>query len=387
MAASRVAPFLLLGLALASCHKEEKKPPPPPGVAVAQPLRQRIVDWDDYVGRFESVDAVDLRPRVSGYLRSVGFRDGQKVTKGQLLFVIDPRPYEAVLAQAKAQTARARATLNNAEVEQRRAQALFEAKAGSAQELEARKAAAQQSRADLGAAQANERQAGLNVEFTHVRAPLSGRISDRRVAPGNLVTADQTVLTSIVNDNPIRFAFEASEALFLKRQRGAQRHLGDPVDIRLADEPTYRWHGRLEFIDNSLDVNSGVIRGRAVVQNPHGTLTPGLYGHMKLPGSAPYEALLIPDGAVSADQNRQVIYKVGRDNVMRLQAVEVGPLINGLRVIRTGLKPDEQVVIDGQVKAKPGAKVTPRPGRIAPAKAAPEPEYQSPEASSASPVS
>ena len=386
MAAYRVASLLLLGLALASCHKAEKPTPPPPSVVVAMPLRQRIVDWDEYVGRFVSIDAVDLRPRVSGYLRSVGFRDGQMVRKGQLLFVIDPRPYQAVLAQARAQTARARATLGNAEVELKRAQALFEANAGSAQELETRKAAALQARADLGAAQANERQAGLNVDFTQVRAPLSGRISDRRVAPGNLVTADQTVLTSIVDDDPIRFSFEASEALFLKRQRGAQRHLGDPVDIRLADEPTYRWHGRLEFVDNALDVNAGVIRGRAVVRNPAGLLTPGLYGHMRLPGSAPYDALLVPDGAVSADQNRQVVYTVGTDDLVHVQAVETGPLIDGLRVIRTGLKPGDQVVIDGQVKAKAGVKVTPRPGRIAPAKAAPQPAYQSPEASSAGPA-
>ena len=386
MAAYRVAPLLALGLALASCHKEEKQPPPPPTVMVAMPLRQRIVDWDDYVGRFVSIDAVDLRPRVSGYLRSIAFRDGQAVRKGQLLFVVDPRPYEAVLAQAKAQSARAVATLNNAEVELRRAQALFEAKAGSAQELEARKAAALQGRADLAAARANERQAGLNVEFTHIRAPLSGRISDRRVAPGNLVTADQTVLTSIVNDNPIRFAFEASESLFLKRQRGSQRRLGDPVDIRLGDEPSYRWHGKLDFIDNALDVNAGVIRGRAVVPNPGGILTPGLYGHMRLPGSQPYEALLVPDDAVSSDQNRQVVSTVGRDDIVHVQAVETGPLVRGLRVIRAGLKPGDQVIIGGQVRAKGGGKVTPKPGRIVPAKPVPAPPLDPPAASSAKPA-
>ena len=386
MARHAAASLLLLGVLLAGCHKKETPPPPPPTVLIAQPLRQRVVDWDDYVGRFLSIDAVDLRPRVSGYLTRVAFRDGQTVAKGQLLFVIDPRPYQAVLAQAQAQTARAVATLNNAEIEYRRAQALFEARAGSAQELEARKAAAQQARADLGAARANERQAALNVEFTRIRAPLAGRISDRRVAPGNLVTADQTVLTSIVNDNPIRFSFEASEALFLKRARSAQRHLGDPVDIRLGDEPGYRWHGTLEFIDNALDVNAGVIRGRAVVPNPKGLLTPGLYGHMRLPGSMPYDALLVPDDAVSSDQNRQVIYTVGRDAVVREQAVQTGPLVRGLRVVRSGLKPEDQVIVGGRVRAKAGAKVTPKPGRIVPRKPAPAPPYEAPTASSATPA-
>ena len=387
MARHAVASLLLLGPALAACHKKQPPPPPPPTVLVAHPIRQKVVDWDDYVGRFLSIDAVDLRPRVSGDLTQVDFRDGQTVRKGQLLFVIDPRPYEAVLAQTQAQTARAIATLNNAEVELRRAQALFEAKAGSAQELEARKAAAQQSRADLGAARANERQAALNVQFTHLRAPLSGRISDRRVAPGNLVTADQTVLTSIVNDDPIRFSFEASEALFLKRARSESRHLGDPVEIRLGDETTYRWKGKLEFIDNALDVNAGVIRGRAVVPNPKGLLTPGLYGHMRLPGSTPYEALLVPDSAVTSDQNRQVVDTVGPDGVVRVKGVETGPLVNGLRVVRTGLKPEDQVIVGGQVRAKGGAKVTAKPGRIAAQRPAPAPPYQSPEAASATPVS
>lgn len=371
------------GLLVAACHKSPPPPPPPPTVRVAQPLSQRIIDWDDYVGRFESIDAVELRPRVGGYLQSVRFRDGQLVRKGALLFVIDPRPYQAALAQAAAQTARARATLGNAVVELRRAEALFKAQAGSQQELEARKAAAEQARADLGAAQANQRAAALNVEFTQVRAPLSGRISDRRVAPGNLVTADQTVLTSIVNDDPIRFAFEAPETLFLKRQREKRRATGDPVDIRLQDEPSYRWHGKLEFIDNALDVNSGVIRGRAVVANPGRLLTPGLFGHMRLPGSAAYQGLLVPDEAIQPDQQRQIVMVVGSDDIARQRVVRTGPLVNGLRVIRTGLKPEDLVVIAGIGRAKPGAKVTPRRERIVPRKVDAAPPLTTPAASSA----
>ena len=358
-------------------------PPPPPTVVVANPLRQRIVDWDDYVGRFQSIDAVELRPRVSGYLDSVRFRDGQIVRKGDLLFVIDPRPYQATLAQATAQVTRARATLNNANVELKRAQALFEAKAGSEQELQTRKAAALQARADLAAADANRQAAALNVAFTRVTAPLSGRVSDRRVAPGNLVTADQTVLTSIVNDDPIRFSFEAPESLFLKRQREKRRAIGDPVEIRLQDEPSYRWRGKLEFVDNQLDVNAGVIRGRAVVANPGGLLTPGLLGHMRLPGSNAYDGLLIPDAALQQDQQRRIVLVVDKDNVVRQRVVDPGAILGGLRVIRSGLKPDDRVVIRGIGRAKPGAKVTPQRGRVTPVtEASPSPVVE-PAASSA----
>ena len=380
-----LAALLLASLVLAGCHKKEKASPPPPSVLIARPLQQRIVDWDDYVGRFQSIDAVDLRPRVSGYLRTVAFRDGQLVRKGQLLFVIDPRPYTAALGQARAQTARARATLNNAQVELTRARALFAAQAGSRQDLDARQAAALQARADLQATQAAEQAAALNVDFTRIRAPLSGRVSDRKVAPGNLVTADSTVLTSIVNSNPIRFGFEASEALFLKqqRERGRAHSIGDPVDVRLQDEPAYRWHGRLEFLDNQLDVNSGVIRGRAVLPNPSGLLTPGMFGHMRLPGSAPYMGLLVPDRVVTADQNRQTILVVGRDAVVRLRQVTTGPLLNGLRVIKSGIGADDQVIIAGAGKARPGAKVTARPGRIEPQAATPGPAFESSPASSA----
>lgn len=379
------AVLALAAVPLASCHKKADPPPPPPTVLIARPLHARVTDWNDYVGRFESIDAVDLRPRVSGYLQAVAFRDGALVRKGQLLFVIDPRPYDAALAQARAQTARYRATLNNAEVELTRARALFAAQAGSAQDVETRRAAELQAKADLAAGAAAERAAALNVAFTRITAPLSGRISDRKIAPGNLVTADTTILTSIVNQDPIRFGFEASEALFLQQQRaiGRARAIGDPVEVRLQDEPAYRWKGRLEFIDNGLDVNSGVIRGRAVLSNPQGLLTPGMFGHMRLPGSAPYDGLLVPDGAVSQDQNRQTMLVVGRDAVARLRPVTTGPLLKGLRVIRSGVGPDDFVVIDGGSKAKPGAKVTPRRGAIKFQQATPGPAYEAPAASSA----
>lgn len=384
MARRTAALLLLAAAALASCHKKKAPPPPPPTVVIAHPLQQKITDWNDYVGQFISIDAVDLRPRVSGYLQRLYFRDGQMVRKGELLFLIDPRPYEAVLGQTTAQTARARATLNNAEVELRRSRALFQAQAGSQQDVETRLATEQQARADLLAAIENQRAAQLNVDFTRITAPLTGRISDRRVAPGNLVTADTTLLTSIVNQDPIRFEFQVSEALFLQQQRqlGRARAIGDPVEIRLQDEPSYSQHGRLEFIDNALDNNSGIIRLRAVVPNPRGLLTPGLFGHARLPGTAAYTGLLLPDGAVTQDQNRQIVTVVGRDAVARIRAVSTGPLVRGLRVIRGGIGPEDFVVIRGGAKAKPGGKVSPHFGHVQFAKPeAPAPVEQPPASS------
>jgi RND family efflux transporter MFP subunit len=382
----RAAVGLLL-ISLSACGKEEPKPRPAPVVTVSRPLVQEVTDWNEYVGRFESIDAVELRPRVSGYLTEIAFRDGQRVSRGQLLFAIDPRPYRAALDQARAQTARARATLNNARVELERAEALVAAQATSQQQLEARRAAFQQAQADVGAAQANERLAALNLSFTRITAPIAGRISDRRVAPGNLVVADQTVLTSIVNTDPIRFGFEASEALYVEGQRGdgfeARPGQGAPVEIRIQGETDYRLRGRLEFVDNQVDPNSGVIRGRAVVPNPGNLLTPGMFGHMRMGSGRPYRGMLVPDEVVQSDQNRQVVLVVAPDGTVRQRAVQPGPLVNGLRVIRGGLGPADRVVIAGLAKAKPGTKVQARAGRIRPGESAEPPAYTAPPASAA----
>jgi RND family efflux transporter MFP subunit len=360
-------------MALAGCGKKAPPTPPSPLVVVAHPLEQRIVDWDDFVGRFEAVDSVDVRPRVTGYLEKVAFRDGEIVRKGQLLFVIDPRPYQAALDQAKAQAARAKATLDNAQVELTRAKALYAAHAISQQELETRTAAAQQAAADLAAAQATVRTNALNVEFTRVTAPQDGRVSDRRVAPGNLVTADTTVLTNIVNLNPIRFSFEGPESLYLKYEREnaagtrpSSRRMANPVVIRLEDELAYRWKGRMEFVDNALDTSSGTIRGRALVANPNQFLTPGMFGHLRLLGSGAYDALLAPDTAIVTDQTRQAVYVVGPDAKVTLRLVQTGPLVGGLRVFREGLKADDEIIIDGLQRARPGVNVRVRQSRIEP---------------------
>jgi RND family efflux transporter MFP subunit len=357
------------GCAPAKPHKVE----PAPAVTVARPLSRTVVDWDDYLGQFEAVNSVDVRPRVSGYLQSVGFKDGEVVHKGQVLFVIDPRPYQAALDQAKGQAAHAEAALTNAKTEEARGVQLLAAHAISQQAYDALVAAERQAAADLVAAQASVQTNTLNLGFTRVTAPLSGRVSDRRMAPGNLVTADTTVLTNIVDLNPIWFGFTGSEALYLKYQRansagtrGSSRQTPNPVEIRLQDETDYRWKGRMDFVDNAINPSSGVIRGRAVVDNPNYFLTPGMFGHMRLLGSGPYKALLVPDQAVITDQTNQAVYVVDPSGKVTQRVVEIGPLSQGLRVIRNGLTASDMVIIEGVQRAHPGQKVTVRNGVIAP---------------------
>jgi RND family efflux transporter MFP subunit len=365
--------LLMLGVLLCGCAAKKPPAPPTPMVTVATPLRMNVIDWDDYVGQFVAVDSVDVRPRVSGYLVNIGFKDGDYVKQGQRLFTIDPRPYQAALDQAKGQEARAQATLINAKAQAARGETLLKARAISQQAYDALVAAEGQAQADLISAQATVRSNALNLSFTDVTAPISGRVSDRRVSPGNLVTADTTVLTNIVNLDPIRFAFTGSEALYLKYQRAnaagtrtSSRFEANPVEIRLQDEPTYRWKGHMDFVDNAMDTGSGTIRGRAVVPNPDHFLTPGMFGHMRLLGSGSYPALLIPDRAVVTDQERQVVYVVDAKGIAHMRAIEPGPLTDGLRVVRTGLQPGDRVIIDGVQRAQGGKPVKVLVGRIVP---------------------
>ena len=360
-------------LGLAACQAKKPPTPPPPTVVVAKPLQKKIVDWDDFIGRFEAINSVDVRPRVSGYLQSIGFVDGQIVRQGQTLFIIDPRPYQAALDQARGQEAHTAAALSNAKIELARAERLLAAKAIAEQEYETRRMAEQTAEADEVAAKANVATALLNLGFTHVTSPLAGRVSDRRVAPGNLVTADSTVLTNITDLNPIRFTFYAAESLYLKYQRQAlagtrpsSRTFANPVEIRLQDQPNFAIHGRMDFVDNSLDANSGTIRARAVVDNPNYILSPGLFGHIRLLGSGAYTALLVPDEALTTQQSDEIAYVVGSNGKVEQRKVQQGPLVDGLRVITKGLGPDDLLVIDGVQKAKPGVKVKTEQGRIQP---------------------
>jgi len=370
-ARSGLACLGVLALVLAGCGEKTAPPPPAPAVVVAHPLQKAIVDWDDYVGQFIAVDSVDIRPRVSGYLTQIAFKDGQTVKKGQLLFVIDPRPYQALVDQAKAQVLRQEATLANATAQRKRGDLLVGTHAIAQQDYDTLVATERQAIADLTAAQATLKTNALNLEFTHVTAPLPGRISDRRVAVGNLVTQDQTILTNIVDLNPIRFQFTGSEGSYLKYQRENQagtrtssRFVANPVEIKLQDETAYRWRGHMEFVDNQIDTNSGAIRGRAVIDNPNLFLTPGMFGHLRLLGSGRYPGLLVPDEAVQADQSRQIVYVVDAQNIVHPKLITTGPLIQGLRVIRSGLDLNDRVVISGLQRAKPGKPVTPRMGEI-----------------------
>jgi RND family efflux transporter MFP subunit len=363
----RVWAVLSFGV-VAACGAKEAPQPPPPTVVVALPLQRQVEDWDDFVGQFESPSSVDVRPRVSGYVTALGFKDGQSVAKGQLLFQIDARPYQAAYDQAKAQEAHAAATLADAKVELQRSRQLVAARATSQQDVDTRLATEQTAEADVAAAQAAERTAALNLAFTRVTSPIAGRASDSKAMPGNLVTQDVTILTSVVALDPIRFRFTGAEADFLKYKRegligGA---VEPPVQIRLQDEADYRWNGRLAFVDNAFDTGSGVISAYALVDNPGGFLTPGLFGHLRLQGSHPYLGLMVPDAAIVTDQSREEVYVVGATDRIVPHMVQLGPVVDGLRVIRSGLKPADRVVIDGLIHARPGKPVTVRPGRITP---------------------
>jgi RND family efflux transporter MFP subunit len=361
--ASWPAPAILAALC-AACGRPAPPPEVPPSVEVATPLSERVTDWDDYSGRFEAVDAVEVRPRVSGAIESVHFQDGQVVKQGELLFVIDPRPYAAQLAHAKAQVAGARAQLANADAELKRAQALVGARLVSEADTEVRAAAQQQAAADLAAAEAMVQTQELNLSFTRVTAPLAGRASYRRLAPGNIVTADTTALTTIVSEDPIRFVFDVPESALLKYKREAEGARASSVDIRLQDETEYRWKGQVDFLDNALDRSSGTIRLRAVVDNPDGFISPGMFGQMRLFAPKPFDALLVPDQAIVTDQTRQVVYVVDSQGVVGQKVVRPGRLIDGLRVIREGLAPTDRIIISGVQRARPGRAVTAKEGVV-----------------------
>ena len=296
---------------------------------------------------------------------------GRSCTRAKCCSSIDPRPYQAALDQAKGQEARAVATLANARIERARAERLYAAKAIAEQEYETRLAAEQQAAADLIAARATTATAALNLSFTRVTAPQDGLASDRRVAPGNLVTQDTTILTNITDLNPIRFSFYGAESLYLKYQnqavtgaRPSSRSFANPVEIRLQDQPNFAIRGRMDFVDNTLDPNSGTIRGRALVDNPKLIYLPGLFGHLRLLGSGAYEALLIPDEVTTTQQSDIIVYVVGRDGKIEQRKITEGPLVDGLRVVTKGLKADDELVIDGLQRAKVGVKVKVKQGEI-----------------------
>lgn len=343
---------------------------PPAVVQIAHPLVREVTEWDDYVGRFAPSKSVDIRPRVSGAITQVLFRDGDYVRQGQPLFQVDPRPYRAALAEAQADAASARAALALARSDYARVSGLTGDEAMAASEVDSRRARVRAAEAALAAAQARVSARSLDMGFTTVRAPISGRVSDRKVDAGNLVSgengANATLLTTINAVSPIYFTFDASESLFLKAQRDkAANRAPSAVEVRLQDETEYRWKGKLDFTDNGLDARSGTIRVRASLDNTDGFLTPGMFGNMRLANGGKVRAMLVPDEAVRADQTRKVVMVVGKDGTVASRPVDLGPLVGNLRVVRSGLRADDAVVISNFQAVTAGAKVQAKPGRIA----------------------
>jgi RND family efflux transporter MFP subunit len=347
--------------------------PAPPTVAAAQPLQKKITEWDEYTGRFAAVATVEIRARVSGFIDTIHFKDGQLIKQGDLLFVIDPRPYRLAVEQATADVERAKAKLELATLDVERATPLARNQTLTEREFDTRKSTQRDASAQVASAEATLKQARLNLEWTEVRAPLAGRISDRRVDAGNLISGGQigaTLLTVIVSIDPIHFVFDGSEADYLRYVhlavaglRPSSRDAANPVSVRLADETDYKHYGRMDFVDNVVNPKTGTIRGRAVFDNKDGILTPGFFGRLRLFGGE-HDALLVPDSAIVSDQSRKIVFTVADDGTVGTKLVELGPIVDGLRVIRSGLAPTDRLVIDGLQRARPGQKVKPEDGKI-----------------------
>jgi RND family efflux transporter MFP subunit len=366
---TRISALALLVITGACGGKTEPRVQAPslPAVTVARPLVKEIIDWDEYTGRLAAVDAVEVRARVSGYLRSVHFRDGALVEKGDLLFVIDPRPYRAALTRAVADANQAEAQLQLARDERIRAEKLFESRAVSEEELNARIQTERAALARYKAAQAAVQSAKLDLSFTRVRAPIAGRISRELVTEGNLISgggANSTLLTTIVSLDPIYVYFPADEHTYLRYarldrrgERPSSRYAPHPVRLQLADEKGFPHEGRMDFVDNRIDDATGTIMGRAVIPNPDYLLVPGLFARVQLLGRGPYPALLIPDAAVGTDQAQKFVYTVGEDNNVMRKRIVLGEQRGDLRVVTQGLSADDRVIVKGLQRVDAGVKV------------------------------
>lgn len=367
-----IATLAVTGL-LAGCGRNQaaERAAPPPRVQVAAVISRPVTDSQEFTGHFDAIHHVNVRPRVSGYISAVDFVDGSAVHKGQLLFVIDPRPYRARYLRAKAQLDQAQAAYVLAKKEGARAVKLYGARAISQDEFDQRTAAARQARADVEAAKAALDTAALDLRFTRVRAPISGRASRAIVTVGNLVTSDRTLLTTIVSLNPIYVTFNADEQAYLKFRKYARRDggsgagrasdgLGNPVFVGLEDEHGYPHKGRLVFMNNALNADTGTIRARALLANPHDRFVPGLFARVKLIGNEHYHAVLIRDSAVGTNQTAQYVLVVGRGDRLSYRPVQLGPMIDGLRVVRRGLAPGDLIVVKGLMRVQPGMRVSPQ---------------------------
>jgi RND family efflux transporter MFP subunit len=363
---------LALATLVASCGERQPQGGPPPlAVTVAKPIKRTVFDYDEYVGRFAAINSVEVRARVSGYLEGLHFKDGQMVKQGDLLFTIDKRPFQNTLDQARANLVQAQSNLAYTESDYTRGQQLVRDKTITDQTFEQRAQAFRNAKASVSNNEAAVRQAELDMEFTELRAPVNGRIGDRRVSPGNLVTGgtggNTTMLATIVSTDPIYFEFTFDEASYLRYERlankgqdVASRNASVQIALKLIDESDFDHKGRMDFVDNVIDRSTGTIRGRAVFENSNGVFTPGMFARVRVPGSAPYEALLVPDAAIGTEQARRFVIVIDEQDMARPKYVTLGQLTpDNLRVIKEGIGPDDRVVVSGLMQARPGQKVRP----------------------------
>jgi RND family efflux transporter MFP subunit len=365
---------------LTSCGPSQPQGgPPPPAVTVANPTTRNVVDHDEYVGRFVAVDSVEVRARVSGSLDKIHFQDGQMVKQGDPLFTIDPRPFQNTLNQARANLAQVRANLSFAEADLARGQQLVRDKTITDQTFDQRTQAFKSAQASVANNEAAVKQAELDMEFTELKAPISGRIGDRRVSPGNLVAGgtagSTTLLATIVSIDPIRFEFTFDEASYLRYERNFKAATGDegartkgiPIQLKLIDEKEFAHQGKIDFVDNVIDRSTGTVRGRAVLANSDGLFTPGMFARIQVPASKAYDAMLVPDAAIGTDQARKFVFVVGDDNMVRQKYLTLGELTeDNMRVIKDGLAKEDRVIVNGMVRARSGIKVTPMAPGAAP---------------------
>ncbi|MBA8884553.1 efflux RND transporter periplasmic adaptor subunit [Dokdonella fugitiva] len=364
LAAAFAAAFVAAGCSSHAASGEAHMPPPPE-VSVAQVLVKNVRQWDDFTGRVSAIQSVELRPRVSGYVDKVAYKEGSEVAKGDLLFVIDQRPYRAQLAKAQADLARARSEAQLAKTQDARAQTLVSAKAISREEFDTRHAAVAQAEAAVRAAQAAVTSAELDLQFTEVRSPIAGRTGKAMITVGNLARADETLLTTVVSMDPMYVDFEGDEQAYLRygelARKGQRAELSNPVRVGLANEDDYPHRGTVEFVDNRVDPATGTIHARAVLPNPDRALTPGLFARVQLEGSAEFKAMLVDDKAILTDQDRKYVYVLGPDNKAMRKDIVAGRVIDGLRVVDSGLEAEDSVIIRGMQKIFfPGMPVQPK---------------------------
>ena len=368
---SMAAAWLIL-LSAAGCSGSGGAPSaaPPPEVSVAQVLQRRVKDWDEFTGRLQAVETVEIRPRVSGYIDQVAFTEGKVVKRGDLLFVIDPRPYKADYDRAAADVKRYKTTLELARIEQQRVRHLKESGAVSQEEVDERDSTVAQGEANVAGAEAALESAALNMSFTRVTSPIDGRVSRAEVTRGNLVTGGingGTFLTSVVSLDPIYLYFEGDEATYLRYiqlaragERPSSRDAPNPVRVGLANEEGFPHEGTMDFVDNQVNSQTGTIRARAVLQNKDGLYIPGLFARVQLLGSSEYTAVLIDDRAVNTDQSQKYVLLLGADNKIEYRRVKLGRVIDGLRIVREGLKPGDVIVVNGAQRVHPGIVVNPQ---------------------------